>query len=197
MADHRTLQQSLYPDWTPPVIPTWISRMRKSERVSFLSKINLVSDPVLEAQSDGLDQIVPIIVISGKRPQELRAEVGKDVWRKIHHATERTNVYRAQLWHRNNRSASWDWIVKIAPCNLSYMLAVNIDEATTYAARTAKRGQAHDIATLWRDTLNMGLKPKSTWSLGRLKKRTRKTCAENHNGELKLKALGQTLPDRC
>lgn len=166
--------ETLFRDWTPPAAPRWMAGMCKAEKVAFSSKFALMPGPIQQAESDGLPQLVPIIVAMSQRPKEIRKAVGKAVWKRMHHATVATNAKRARIWFRDRDKIDWPDLVQIQPCHLSRALnAIRIAgqaDATIYAGIHAPQGAFPRIRMLWVDTQRMGGQPKECWSITRLQK---------------------------
>lgn len=166
---------TLYPDWTPPKYPTWLENMARGQvRSAFTNRWHYNARKVQQADADGLEHLVPIIIAAEREPAELRREMGGAVWKKIHHATQATNGKRAEIWLQSLGEVSWSEIVQIRPLNLpDVRRCVYQNEAwpvIRYAGERAGRGEFYQVKMLYRDTIRMGVPVNPEWSLKRLKK---------------------------
>ncbi|SFI25762.1 PcfJ domain-containing protein [Jannaschia pohangensis] len=150
--------------------PEWYSRLCGQHRSFFAGRLSLLHDAVLAARRDGLEQLVPIILALGVDVAEIRAQLGRHVWRKLHHADEDVNFRRVLIWLRFEGGAAWDEIVTVPQTHLrSCRNAVDWPTAR-YAARLADVGRFLQVSMLYRDTIKMGGAPRDGWSLKRLKR---------------------------
>ncbi|MGR3481636.1 PcfJ domain-containing protein [Salipiger marinus] len=167
---------ALYEDWTAPVMPSWVDRAPKGIKLIVASRFSHHKQKVLTCQSDGLPQIAPIVAAMEKSPAELRKELGKAVWRKIHHSTETTNARRAYLWLFSMGRLTMAQIIEFRPCHLPKLVSglkvssLNLGPAHIYAGKFAPPGLFDEIAILYRDTQRMGIAVNPEWSLTRLKR---------------------------
>ena len=167
------LETTLFAHWTPPRYPDWIERRPNEERRSWAHLYSFAARKAEQALAGGLDQLVPIIVVTGKDPQVLRKEMGNAVWRKIHRASTATNVKRATIWRYTDALTFAD-IVAIRPMHLFRLAKVrqwanDIElQAALYAGINAERSQFFHVRMLWIDTERMGGHPKPVWSVRRL-----------------------------
>lgn len=166
---------TLYPDWTPPKYPAWLEKMARGPvRSAFTNRWHYNSRKVQQADADGLENLVPIIIATEREPAELRREMGGAVWKKIHHATQATNGKRAEIWLQSLGKVPWSEIVQIRPLNLrhvrQYVYANEAWPVLRYAGERAGRGEFYQVTMLYRDTVRMGVPVNPEWSLKRLKK---------------------------
>ncbi len=153
-----------------PVGPEWFERLRGKDRDFFSQRFAKMANDVRDAHRDGLDQLVPIILVMQQNVTRLRAQLGRSAWRAIHHASEMTNFMRALLWMKHAGKVPWTQIVEIPEHHLRSCRNA-IDWPTAYfAARHATPGQFAQLSMLYRDTLRMGATPNPAWSLKRLRR---------------------------
>lgn len=125
---------------------------------------------VTQLHADGLAQITPVLLVTGKTVSQLRAELGRSAWRRIHHDTEATNFLKCLIWMKYQEDATWGEISDLPRTHLrSCRNAIDWPTAQ-FAARLAAPGQFAQVAMLYRDTLKMGGSPKNSWSLPRLRR---------------------------
>lgn len=166
---------TLYPDWTPPKYPQWLEKMKRGPVKSvFANRLHYNARKVRQADADGIDQLVPIIIAAEAEPADLRRELGSGVWKKIHHATQATNGKRATIWLHFLGKKPWSEIVEIKPCHLGSVLnSIKRNEQWTsvyYAGTRASSGRFHQTEMLYRDAARMGVQINPKWSLTRLRK---------------------------
>lgn len=93
VADH------LYPDWTGPAValPPWVSQYGLLRFKPLVSRVYASGPKWLQAQADGIPNVAPIIVRYNLHPHEIKALIGGEHWKRIHHAKLKTNVDRMVL----------------------------------------------------------------------------------------------------
>ena len=96
---------TLYPDWTGPktALPPWVLNFGLLKCRPILSRVYLSAAKWQQAEQDGIGNVAPMIVHFNADPRGIKELVGREVWRKIHHATLKSNVDRLVLC----RLAGW------------------------------------------------------------------------------------------
>lgn len=167
----------LYPEWKAPVLPDWVNKAPKGIRQIMASRFSHHRAKVALCEQDGIAQIAPIVASTEKTPEELRKELGKAVWKKIHHASPTTNARRAYLWMYGLGMTPLSEIVEYRPCHLAHLLEVRkrfqraeFANCTVYAAKFAPPRLFGEISNMYRDAERMGVTVNPAWSLNRLKR---------------------------
>jgi hypothetical protein len=179
----ENLSDTLFPDWTPPEFPAWMARLPGEMRYRFVCQFSLMQKTVVELQSDGLENLLPIALVEGEKPKDLRKRIGKAGWRVLHHSKTRTNVMRTKI--RAKHGLDWSEILSVRPCNLNFLFGRRrITDASMFAARKAPLGQVRDVVTAYIDTMSMGVEVNPEWSVNRLMK-------EHDRAALQIKTKGK------
>ncbi|MFC4731779.1 PcfJ domain-containing protein [Salipiger abyssi] len=162
----------LYPEWTAPVMPAWVTKAPKGIKNIVASRFSHHRGKVEMCERDGLPQIAPIVAVAERTPTELRKELGKAVWKQIHHASVSTNSRRAYIWIHDLGRTPFAEIIQYRPCHLQRLVNAKPPflEHQVYAAKFAPVGLFSEIASMHRDTQRMGITVNPAWSLSRLKR---------------------------
>lgn len=93
------MANTLYPDWTGPqvALPNWVFRYGLTRWRPLIQRIYAASPHWQQADADGLTNIAPVLVKFNKSPKEIKAEIGGEAWKSVHHASLKTNVDRLVL----------------------------------------------------------------------------------------------------
>lgn len=162
----------------PAIVPDWFVPLHGHYRQFFMERLSAMQGAVAQLHADGLAQITPVLLVTGKTVAQLRAELGRAAWRRIHHDTEATNFLKCLIWLKYQGDASWADICALPRVHLrSCRNAIDWPTAK-FAAHLATPGQFAQVAMLYRDTLKIGGDPKSSWNLPRLRREHDSLAAE-------------------
>lgn len=162
---------TLYPDWTPPDTPEWMERLKGDEKRWFAAGAALTVRHIEQARRDQLYQLTPLIAHFRQPPNVIRSQVGKSVWRKLHHATAATNVKRMiALMKHSRQQPKLEDIVEVKPCHLGKLDGGWHYAAALFAAKHAPRGRWDTVYMHAQDARRMGVEINPRWSLKRLEK---------------------------
>lgn len=155
---------------SPEMSLGWLMRMHGAARHFFENGLRPIVGVVQQALDDGLDHLVPVLAATRSTVPALRREVGKAVWRRIHHGSLDVNILRALTYDRHRGTATWAEIVAIPDHHLrSCRNAIDWPTAR-FAAMNAPDGQFQTYAMLYRDVVKLGLSPKPSWTVKRMKR---------------------------
>ncbi|WP_226560779.1 PcfJ domain-containing protein [Salipiger thiooxidans] len=185
----------LYPEWKAPVLPDWVNKAPKGIRQIMASRFSHHRAKVTLCEQDGIAQIAPIVASTEKSPAELRKELGKAVWKKIHHASPTTNARRAYLWMYDLGMTPFSEIVEYRPCHLYHMVGLKTRFQTSplmdchvYSAKFAPPRLFRGISDMYQDAERMGVTVNPAWSITRLKR--------EHDAAALRDAISKTSDDR-
>jgi len=157
-------------DQNRSIMPDWLVPLRGEYRAFFTNRLVQMEQAVVQLHRDGLPQITPVVLATGKNVGTLRRELGRAVWRRIHHDTETSNFLKCLVWMKYKEDASWAEIDALPRTHLrSCRNAIDWPTAQ-FAARLAAPGRFAQVTMLYRDTIKMGGAPKPGWSLQRLRR---------------------------
>ena len=151
--------------WKPP---SWV--LQHFPTVGYRYVMRRI-DLVHRAELDGIPQVAPILVVFNGRPDEVRARIGKGLWRRVHHSKLETNVLRA----RAKLLTKLDFPAIMATPTGALREVVGMcrqsgESAVSVAAHIAtNRAEMREAVMLARDVIRMQGTPNPAWSLRRLR----------------------------
>jgi hypothetical protein len=151
-----------------PRLPDWYYCSFRHGNRRFVSRR---VDLIYLAERDGIPQVAPILLAFSGRPDEVRARIGKGLWKRVHHSCLKSNISRAIA--KITTRLDFATIMEIPESALRETVGQcksSGESAVTVAARIAKtRAEMREAVMLARDTARMGGSPNPKWSLRRLR----------------------------
>ena len=117
------MSDNLYPDWEQQrfALPNWFTRYGLGQFTCMKAEVYSCAKKLQQLDADGLSNLAPIVVLFGANPAEIRAKIGGEKWKILHHSTTRANVDRFVLC----RIAGW-----------------TLDEALTFPTKSPRRAKS-------------------------------------------------------
>lgn len=150
--------------------PSWLSGLHGAHRELFERRLGDMPETLVDADRDGLHHLLPVLLVTGQDVATMRRDVGRAVWRKIHHASEQTNFLRSLIWLRFEADACWGDIVNLKQAHLRSCRNAIDWQTAKLADRLAEPGRFLQVSMLYRDVVKMGGEQSKKWSLSRLKR---------------------------
>jgi len=129
------------------------------------------ADLIRLAEADGIPQVAPILAVFRGRPDDVRARIGKGLWKRVHHSTLEHNVWRAKA--KLMTKLDFATIMAVPTGALRETVGqckASSESAVAVAAHIAKnRNEMREAVMLARDAIRMGGVLNSAWSLRRLR----------------------------
>lgn len=174
MTQDPRIASSLYPEWDPGPgeLPSWVKTFGLKRYKPICARVRGSAKQIAQAEADGLPQLGPIIATFAKPPHEIRKEIGKGQWRRIHNSTLTQNVNRLALrliggWSWDEAMTWPDYIKRALP----YLQPQRLTRGVLLPACRLSRDRPDflDIVLRARDVQRMGGLPSPDWSRRRLK----------------------------
>lgn len=164
------IQCSLYPDWQPREIPSWILKLKGKGRDLFIRRASLRPGLLSQLSADKLDNLAPFCLYLDADPRGCRKAIGKGLWKFAHKGSLSTNKYRVLLNLR--KGLSWNEVFSIPPVNLKTVLywKGQMRPRELYAARhgNPRNVTFREVLIYLRDAKSLGVDVSLDWSLRRL-----------------------------
>ena len=167
-----SIQGSMYPEWDGyhAEIPSWAVRAGLLKYNPIVRSIGATAALWKRAEADGIPQIAPALVLFAKPPDQIKADVGGEIWRRMHHAKISANVDRLVLrliggWTLDE-AMEWPAWRRAKPCISSHGKS-----ALLWACRnSATKGDFSDNLQLARDFQRMGGVVDPAWGMKRMRR---------------------------
>ncbi len=167
----QDMSRTLFPEWKPVLPPQWFIQQGLMKSTVLLGRWRRMNGTIKQAEADGIDHVVPMLLAFNATVPEARAMVGRKVWREIHRSTLNQNAHRAGAMYNLKFSLSEAMQIPAKHSRHFVTLARNYTfPAALFSLKSDKLKQRETISIVARDFIRMGGVLNPEWSVSRLKR---------------------------